>query len=123
MLSQGRMVLLPKETSGNARRDDALVGWEDKESIYLTPDSAYQAVARFCRDTGEPFPVRQQRLLRDLALEGLSECDPGRHTTTAWIGGRTRRVLRLRRQAVETLLGEELPGGLTGITTLTGSVE
>ena len=123
MLCQGWMVLLPKETDGNGRRDDLLVGWEDGESIYLTPDSTYRAVAHFCRDAGEPFPVRQVRLTSDLAREGLTECDAGRHTTTACIGGHTCRVLRLNKRAVEAFLGEELSSGKTGVTTFTGSEE
>lgn len=109
MLTQGRAEILPRDLGGDGLPGDKLVGWGDDDSIYLVPESAFGAVARFCREAGEPFPVRQERLLRDLAREGLSECDPERYTTTARIGGRSRRVLRLRRQEVEGVLGEELP--------------
>ena len=123
IMTQGRAVLLPKDISEGDPRSDALIGWQDEESLYLMPDAVFQAVARFCRESGELFPIRQERLLRDLAREGLSEHDPGRHTTTVRIGGRSRRVLRLHRAAVEVLLGEEIPSGVTKITGITGYKE
>jgi hypothetical protein len=111
--------LLPKDDSGEALKGGPdLVGWQDAEALYLLPEAAHQAVTRFCREAGEPFPVRSERLRRDLAQEGLSECDPGRYTTTARVGGRSRRVLRLRLLAVEALLGEEFPSPV--VTTITG---
>jgi hypothetical protein len=58
--------------------------------------------------------------MKDLDEEGLSECDAGRHTTTVKIGGRTHRVVRLRRKAVEALLGMEFPVGVTQVTGVTG---
>jgi len=86
-----------------------LIGWYDEEVLYLLPEAALVTVARFCRDTGEPFATRLDRLKRDLAKEGVSECDQGRHTATAWIGGRSRRVLKLTISAIEALLGEDIP--------------
>ncbi len=109
LVTQDRAALLPKDSYDQLTSRGPLVGWQDEDSIYLIPDAAFQAVVRFCRDSGEPFPMRQQRLMRDLAQENLSECDPGRHTTTARVGGGTRRVLCLRRAAVEDLLGEQFP--------------
>jgi len=121
LLTQGRVRLLPRgEGARDAQSETPFIGWVDSESLCLVPDAAFQAVARFCRDTGEWFPVRQVRLMKDLAEEGLSECDPGRHTTTVNIGGRTHRVVRLRRKAVEALLGMEFPGGVTQVTGVTG---
>ncbi len=67
------------------------------------------AVARFCREAGEPFPVRRDRLLKDLALEGLSECDAERHTRSARVGGVKRRVVCLKRPEAVALLGEDFP--------------
>ena len=67
------------------------------------------AVSRFCRDAGEPFSIRLERLKRDLAEEGFSEKDQGRLTTTVRINNKTRRVLKLKIKTVESLLGEEFP--------------
>ena len=88
------------------------MGWHDGDFIYLSPDGSFQAVARFCREAGEFFPVRSERVLRDFNREGVSECAAGRNTTTATVGGRKRRVLKLRRDRAESLLGEALPGSL-----------
>jgi hypothetical protein len=84
----------------------------------LIPDLAFTAVARFSRDSGENFPVRQYRLARDLAREGISECNPGRHTRMARVGGQIRRTLSLRRRAVREVLGEELGVDVSDVTLL-----
>ena len=121
ILSQGRAFLLRRD----GRPDDyfgngAIVGWQDEDFVYLIPDAAFQAVARFCRDSGEFFPVRSERLFRDLNREGLSECNEGRNTTTVRLGGQVRRVVKVRRADAEALLGEALPGAATDVTTVTG---
>jgi hypothetical protein len=110
-------MLFPKsEGARDARTEVPPIGWFDSESLFLVPDAAFQAVARFCRDTGEGFAVPQERLLKDLREEGLSVCDAERRTTTVKIDGSTQRVVRLRRKAAETLLGMEFPVGVTGVT-------
>ncbi len=86
------------------------VGWYDDEFLYLLPDAAFVAAARFCRDTGEGFPTSLDRLKQNLRTERISACDPIRCTATVRIRGQTKRVLKLNIQAVETALG------LTGIT-------
>jgi hypothetical protein len=116
---QGRGVLLPKEVTGQ-EGGAPLIGWYDEDSIYLLPEAAFQAVGRFCRDAGEPFPVRQEQLFRHLNREGLSECAPGRSTMTARVGGETRRVVRLRRALVEPVAGGKIPDKVTAVTAATG---
>ncbi len=119
LVTQRRAVLLPKEEDGKGIRAGMdLLGWQDDEALYLLPEAAFQAVARFCRESGELFPIRQERLKKDLAKEGLMECDPGRYTRTVKIAGRTRRVLSLKRAGVETLLGETFPSPV--VTEVTG---
>lgn len=119
LVSQRRAVLLSKEDGGDGLRPGVdLLGWQDEEGLYLLPEAALQGVARFCREAGEPFPVRSERLKRDLAKEALTECDPGRHTRVVKIAGRPRRVLSIRRAAAETLLGEAFP--LPVVTEVTG---
>ena len=109
LVSQKRVLLLKKDESSDSLRGDVtLIGWYDNESIYLIPEAGFQSVARFCRETGEPLPVRQGRLLRDLSQQGLSECSAGRHTITARVGGRPRRVLHLKRREIERLLDEKV---------------
>ncbi len=110
MVSQGRGLLLPRDEKAPEPRPGVdFLGWEDDEGLYLLPEAAHMAVARFCRDAGEPFPVRRERLVKDLALEGLSECTDGRHTRSLTVGGAKRRVLSLRRPEVERVIGETFP--------------
>ncbi len=110
MVSQGRGLLLPRdEKVPDPRPGVDFLGWGDDEGLYLLPEAVHMAVARFCRDAAEPFPVRRERLLKDLALEGLSECASERHTRSLIVGGAKRRVLSLRRPEVERLVGEPIP--------------
>ena len=109
IIAQGRALLLPKdETPKEPKPGVDFVGWRDDDFLYLLPEATFSAVVRFCRDTGEHFPTRQERLKRDLAKEGISECDPGRFTKAAWIANQTRRVLRLSIHQIKELLGEDL---------------
>jgi hypothetical protein len=107
VLTQRRGVLLPRTDEGEGLVD--LLGWYRDESLYLVPESAYVIVARFCRDAGSYFPVRQGTLARDLAEEKITDCDAGRHTRTVQVAGKTRRVWSVRRDVVEALLGQDVP--------------
>jgi hypothetical protein len=111
LIGQGRAILFQRDcvASGNGG-NAAVVGWQDEEFVYLVPDAAFQSVARFCRDAGEYFPIRSERLWRDLNQEGISDCADGRNSTTATLGGHKRRVAKLRRDRVEDLIGEAWPG-------------
>ena len=115
LLAQGRTILLNKDSRSDTYNGNAaMVGWQDEEFIYLIPEAAYRAVIQFCRESGEPFPVRSVRLLRDLEKEGLSDCSEGRHTATVTLGGQKRRVVKIWRERAEALLGEALPGPAAG---------
>jgi hypothetical protein len=109
IITQGRALLLPKEQApAEAKPGVDFIGWQDHDFLYLLPEATFSAVVRFCRDTGEHFPTRQDRLKRDLFQEGISECDPGRFTTTARIANHTHRVTKLKIHRIKDLLGEEI---------------
>lgn len=118
LVTQRRALLLPKYDRGeDVKPEENLIGWQDDEWLYLIPDAAYTAVTRFCRDSGEPFPVGRKRLHWELGQDGLTEADAEHQTTTARLGDRTRRILKLNRLAVESLLGEAFPSrSITGVT-------
>ena len=99
---------LDRVTGGETGRAEFL-GWQDDEALYLLPETSWHAVTRYCRDTGELFPIREDRLRRDLVKEGLAEGVADRHTATVRIDGRPRRVLRVRRPAAEEIVGEAFP--------------
>jgi hypothetical protein len=109
LLAQGRVVLLDKGApNGDGNRGGSVLGWQDSEHYYLIPEVAFTEVARVCRDAGEPFPTREERLRRDLAREGFTVCDPDRQTKTIRVDGRTHRVLCLKRSMVEEPLEEDV---------------
>jgi hypothetical protein len=112
LVVQGKAVLTPKDEAKEAAippQGCSLLGWRDERFLYLIPEAAYQAVAHFCRDAGEPFAIGFDRLKSDLRNEGLSEVEAGRRTKTANIGNTTTRVLQVRRKKAEDLLGERFP--------------
>lgn len=111
ILTQGRAVIVA--TDENAPEQKAgveFLGWFDAGWLYLLPEATFTAVVRFCRDSEEHFPIRQERLKKDLAKAAISECHSGRLTATARIGGHVRRVLKLNIEKVETT------AGITGVT-------
>jgi hypothetical protein len=120
LVTQGRVALPQRESEDGWNPRVDLVGWQDDEALYLVPEAAHQVVSRFCRDAGEPFPIRRERLQKDLVLEGLAEREEGRYTKIVRVGGRVRRVLWLKRRAVVALLGEDFPPASPVVTGVTG---
>lgn len=108
LLAQGRAIVLPKGQEPDEKSRADFLGWYDTNSLFLLPDAAFQAVSRFCRESGEPFSVRRVRLLRDMRRESLSEADPGHGTTLLRVGEKRTRVVRLNRKAVEKFVGETI---------------
>jgi len=47
------------------------IGWEDGDHVYLDRNAAHAAVERLARETGDPFPLRRDELVRRLADRGL----------------------------------------------------
>jgi hypothetical protein len=124
LVTQGRGVLLPRDEKPFSPGSGVeLLGWQDEGRLYLIPEAAWQAVASFCRACDEPFPVREERLRRDLDREKLLECDPNRRTKAVRLGGQPTRVLSLKRREVEALLGHSFPTPQPFVTGVTGSRE
>ena len=62
---------------------------------------------RFHRDSGREFPFTEERVKHELKQEGLSRCDKDRLDSTARCGGKSRRVVELRREALDGVAIEE----------------
>jgi hypothetical protein len=81
-----------------------LVGVVDDEWLLLFPEPVYQFVAGAARTGGRIFPVEAKSLWRRLDEGGLlaTEMDgiKRRRLVNAWISGATRRVLKLRTDAL-----------------------
>jgi len=110
LITQGRVFLVAKDDVGTIAKDRAeFLGWYDDTRLHLLPDAAFGAATRFARESGAPFPVRDDRLRRELAEEKLSEHDPARLLKTVRIGSETKKLLCLLRQPVGDALGEPFP--------------
>jgi len=72
-----------------------LLGWVDKDGLYLMPEAAFRAVSEYLRPT-EGLPIRE-RTLRDLLVqEGIAEPgEGGRSTRQVRCQGSLKRVLHL----------------------------
>jgi hypothetical protein len=106
LLAQRRAFLLPMGETGSLPSPEGFLGWRDEDQLFLLPDACFQAVSRFCREAGEPFPVGRNRLFLDLKRERLSDCDPQRTLKAVRIRGQVRRILALYRVPCEQLIGD-----------------
>jgi hypothetical protein len=82
------------------KRGAEFVGWADTEYLYLDRETAYAAVAGFAQRGGIPFGIKPRSLWGALKRAGISLADSGRTDTTAWIGGKAKRVVQVPRTAI-----------------------
>lgn len=122
LLAQGRVRLEARDGAGGIGGDatDAeLLGWYDEEFVYLLPGAAYNRVARFLRDEGGHFPVKERTLRKHLDEEGyLARGSDDRYTDVVWVSRnqKSERVLQLYRAQVESFIRATSPAetGETG---------
>jgi hypothetical protein len=85
---------------GIQTRTDAkgnLVGWVDKDDLYLDPEASYAAAMRLGEDQGERLALSQRQLGRRLKEQGLLASARGdRDTVSRTLQSRKREVLHLR---------------------------
>jgi hypothetical protein len=106
LLALGRVYLkdsVGEEQIGGGAAGNEGIGWYDEDYIYLLP-AVYNHVARFLRDEGARFPIKERTLRKHLHEEDYLERkeDSNRHTVRYWDGESEsqHRVLKLRRSAV-----------------------
>lgn len=106
LLAQGKGLLRSRDGSENIGGDAVgaeLLGWYDDNFVYFLPEATYYRVARFLREGGGHFPVKERTLRKYLAEEGYlaRDGDDARYTDVLRVGKKTYRVLRLYREKVE----------------------
>ena len=82
------------------------LGYEDESYYYLFFESSQRAVKKFCDDQGEGFTISTKSLGKALADEGFINTDTGENTRTMRFGSKTKRVLLLRKDMVEKVMGQ-----------------
>jgi hypothetical protein len=104
LLAQGKVWLRAQygeERIGGDAVGAELLGWYDDDCIYLLPGVSYNRVARFARDEGSHFPIKERTLWKHLTDEGyLWRMNGNRYTDRFWDGERRHRVLRLSRARI-----------------------
>lgn len=119
LLTQGRAVILAKESKSEPPDRADLMGWEDSDSLYLLPDAAYNAVSEFCREGSSPFSTGKDTLFRQLKHDGVSDCEGDRTVKMVRIGkSKPRRLLVLRRDKAEELAGQPFPGCVSDVSSV-----
>ena len=113
LLTQGKVYLKPcNGLSGPLGGDTAseMLGWYDHDRLYLLPEATYSRIAKYFREQGNIFPVRETTLRKMLAEEGAIETKDGRKTLVVTLDGNNRRVMVLRRNFLKKSLKNLLMG-------------
>lgn len=81
-------------------------GYEDEEFYFLFFDFTHKAVKKFCNEQGEEFPISSAALGKQLAEDGFIDQRSDKGTTQSIrFYGRNRRVMILRKDRVQALMG------------------
>ena len=80
------------------------VGYEDEEYYYLVLENAHRLVKRMCDVQDESFSISAKALAKALFEEGFLLQISGKNTGTMRFGNASRRVMRLRKSAVEEVM-------------------
>jgi len=106
LVAQGKAKLYPKGNKEYIPEPGTeLLGWYDDDYIYLLPEASYHLVARYLREEGRHFPVRETTLRKYLEEEGYLDRGTTRHkTSTIRDGTKVRRALRIRWERVKEYL-------------------
>ena len=104
LVDQGRGVFSHKdeEAPKKAIVGETMIGWTGMDGHYLLhPMAVYGAVHEFCQRAGEPFTFKQNAVWKDLRRMGVIVCQNGRCTNSARIYGETKRVIQLKKIALD----------------------
>jgi hypothetical protein len=106
LVAQGKAVFYHKSLLNGSRPPllpgQEHVGWRDEEFAYLIPGAAYHLVARYCREEGGVFPVKERTLWRELAREKVILHSNGRYQELLRVDGARHRVVQIPWHLLET---------------------
>lgn len=109
LLTTGQAVLLRRDDPGRDYKGRApAIGWEDGTSVLLHREAACAAVARVCRDLGEPLRAGPHQVTKFLRDEGVLLKGEGANLMRqVRVAGEPRRVLCLPKAALAAYTGEQ----------------
>ena len=104
LIESGQVTVLRKDDPSAFLPSDC-VGYEDGEYWYLFLDSAQKYVKRLCDDQNESYTFTSKAIAKALSDEGLIEIgSDGKNTRTLRFGGKSKRVMLLRKEAVTKII-------------------
>ena len=81
------------------------IGYQDEQFYYLCFEEAHKRVKQMCDVQNEAFDISSRSLAKKLAEEGLIEVGgDGKNTRTYRFGNASKRVMFLKREAVEKIM-------------------
>lgn len=102
LASKGATVVDIRPGAGSGEPGQNMIGYCDADYYYLLGDVSYGAVVRFYRDQERLFPVNRNALCKELVSEGyIEDTEKGRAQKMKRIGGKTHRLLWIRRVWVD----------------------
>lgn len=102
MLDQGIAVMWSKDDDmpRTPAPNTFPLGWIDNtngsSTFLLNPKSSYGALVQYGQRIGQPFTFKEDAVWKDLKRLGLTECQNGRSSTSAWIYGKATRVVKIK---------------------------
>ena len=102
LLEAEKVCLLPKDYAAELQPTNC-IGYEDERYLFLFSDAAHRTVREWCERQGESFTVSCKGLLKAMAEEGYLETSRGQNTRTVRLGGKTRRVVCVRKDKLSAL--------------------
>ena len=107
LIESGQAVLLDAKRPG-IEIPKYFVGYEDEHFYYLCFEEAHKRVKQMCDTQNEAFDISSKALAKQLAEDGLIEVSgDGKNTRTYRFGNASKRVMFLRKEAVEEIMRTE----------------
>lgn len=102
LIECGECPLLP--TDADVKSTKGFIGFEDEKYYYLFLDLSHKSVKKLCDTQGENYEITSKELAKALAQEGYIVPIYGKHTGSIRFGELQRRVMKLKKSAVDKVL-------------------
>lgn len=112
LVTQGRFVFghVSNTTPLSVEPPRIQIGWRDEDGNYLlNPSFAYNEVNKFLKTSDFPLTFKENRIWKDMKELNMTETNPGRNFYAQRIYGNFQRVVKIRKEIIETdhVLAEE----------------
>lgn len=105
LIECGECPLLPADA--DVKSTKGFIGFEDEKYYYLFLDLSHKSVKKLCDTQGENYEITSKELAKALNQEGYIVPIYGKHTGSIRFGSLQRRVMKLKKSAVEKVLDDD----------------